>query len=114
MNAGNLGRPRLRCLKFKSPPDLADRTPQSSTEQIRQRCVFNGDNLSTAATDGGEDFHESQGAIVINVLNGIIQQKCFPLAPSSGQMDRQQERETSGATLTAAEQELHNGDSARK
>jgi hypothetical protein len=40
-------------------------------DELRQTPVL----MPTAATDGRQDFHKMQGAVVVNVLDGVVEQQ---------------------------------------
>jgi hypothetical protein len=58
------------------------------------------------ATDGRKNLHKIQRAIVINVLNRIVEQESLQLTPRTRKMERQQESKSRRPTLTATKQEL--------
>jgi hypothetical protein len=73
-HTGNLGRPRPGGPKFKAAANFPNRAPQASAEQISQSGVFDRDNnLPSAPADGCKDFHEIQSAIVVDVLDWIVE-----------------------------------------
>jgi len=63
---------------------------QAAAEQVRKRCVLDGDdNLPFGSTYGREDFDKIQRPIVVNMLNRIIEEKRLPSAPGSRQVHRE-------------------------
>ena len=41
------------------------------------------DYLSAGAANCGEDLHEIQGPVIVNVLNGVVQHQGLPTAPTA-------------------------------
>jgi hypothetical protein len=84
LNVSDLGCSLLRGLKFKTASDCIDGAAESATKQIRQGGVFHGNNnLSASAPDRSKNFDQVQCTVIVDMLDGVIEQKRVPLAPSS-------------------------------
>jgi hypothetical protein len=56
-------------------PASISRTPQPSTQQACQcRILDRNDDLSAGSANSGEHLDKIEGTVVVDVLNGIVQQ----------------------------------------
>jgi len=103
----DLGGPCLRGAEIEPAAEILQRGAQPAAKYIRERGIFHRYNhLPATPPDGGKHFHEVERAIVVDVLNGIVEKQRLPAAPLTRQMYREQKSEARRSSLSAAEQEL--------
>jgi hypothetical protein len=103
----DFGRSIVRMRKIVAAAGLGLAASQAAAEQIRKRCVLEGDDdLPVRSTDGRQDFDKIQRPIVVDVLDRIVQEKRLPSTPRSRKVHREQKGQTRRPPLAATEEEL--------